>query len=91
MILTDFEGFLKGAAIAAVASLGLVMAQPAAARDAVVVGAAPMRPVIGMQVGKGQKTDRHEHAAETCQEHDLQALQDCDGGASRVRLINRKE
>ena len=34
MILTDFQGFLKGAAVAAVASLGLVLAQPAAARDA---------------------------------------------------------
>ena len=34
MILTDFQGFLKGAAIAAVASLSLVLAQPAAARDA---------------------------------------------------------
>ena len=34
MILTDYQGFLKGAAIAAVASLGLVLAQPAAARDA---------------------------------------------------------
>ena len=34
MILTDYQGFLKGAAIAAVASLGLVLAQPASARDA---------------------------------------------------------
>ena len=34
MILTDFQGFLKGAALAAVASLALVAAQPASARDA---------------------------------------------------------
>ena len=34
MILIDYQGFLKGAAIAAVASLGLVLAQPALARDA---------------------------------------------------------
>jgi len=34
VILTDYQGFLKGAAIAAVASLGLMLAQPALARDA---------------------------------------------------------
>jgi len=34
VILTDFQGSMKGAAIAAIASLGLVLAQPVLARDA---------------------------------------------------------